>query len=500
VIPQTVARRGRVLAVLCVLVGAFAVAPSASEASLPLRTAIADVDSFISPQADLAFQRTRATGATAVRFFVSWRQIAPGGTTKPAGFDSANPADPHYDWSGLDRMVRSATAAHLDPILSIFRAPDWAEGPGEGPTYPGLTGTVRPDPTEYGRFASAAAKRYSGQFGGLPRVRYFQAWNEPNLFANLNPQFDTPLSQPLTARSRPLSGNVYFPMVNAFAAGVHAVHRDNLVIAGGLAPFARFGVQEHGLAPLTFMRQMLCMTAADRPQRGCRRRSSFDVWAMDPYTQGSPEHHARFPGNVSIPELPKMRHLLLAAARAGRIASRGAVRFWVLEISWDTNPPDPHQVPLKLHARWVAEGLYRMWSAGVSLVAWFQLRDAGNPNNLPDNAVSQSGLYFRCAGGLTCDTPKPALAAFKFPFVAYRSGRTVLVWGRTPGGVPGTVTVEQQSGQSWRRLARLRADRNGIFTSKLSPRRSGDLRATMGGTSAVPFSLHVPRDFPVAVL
>ena len=124
----------------------------------------------------------------------------------------------------------------------------------------------------------------------------------------------------------------------------------------------------------------------------------------------------------------KMKRALNAAIKQKRFASSRPVRFWVTEFGWDSAPSDPKGVPLELHARWVSEALYRMWYAGVSLVTWYRLRDGP-----PDGPV-QSGLWFRCTDGIACDAPKPSsLKAFRFPFVAFRSGkRHVRVWGRTP--------------------------------------------------------------------
>jgi hypothetical protein len=70
-----------------------------------------------------------------------------------------------------------------------------------------------------------------------------------------------------------------------------------------------------------------------------------------------------------------MRAVLKAAYKRGMIESRGLPRFWVTEFSWDSAPPDPDGLPLRLHARWTAEALYRIWRSGVSLVTWLQLRD-----------------------------------------------------------------------------------------------------------------------------
>jgi hypothetical protein len=475
-------------AVVCTALCALANAGPAAAASQPLQTAVADGVPFREPDLGVAMRRVRGAGATAVRFFVSWRSVSAPGSTKPDGFNPRDPADPQYYWTGLDAQVKAAVANGLQPILCIAYAPAWAEqGPeSEGPSDPPYFGAVQPDPTELGYFAEAAARRYSGSFAGLPRVRYWQVWNEPNLFGYLDPQYYTPLGEMPTAESAPRSPDLYLPMVNNFAAGVHGVHRDNLVIAGGTAPFGRWQFRE--VQPLVFMRQLLCMTDRDRPQPGCTRRVSFDVWAHDPYTQGGPQHRAQLPGNVSIGDLGRMRRTLVAAAKAGRIASNGPVRFWVTEFSWDTKPPDPAAVPLKLHTRWIAEALYRMWLDGVSLVTWFQIRDEYRPG-VADPKVFQSGLYFACKNGIACDRPKPSLSAFRFPFVAFWAKGKILVWGRTPAGKRGKITVQRRSGRRWLTVATLRTDRYGIFTTRFAGARKGELRASLGGARSPSWTL-----------
>ncbi len=170
------------------------------------------------------------------------------------------------------------------------------------------------------------------------------------------------------------------------------------------------------------------------------------------------------------------------------------MRFWVTEFGWDTAPADPKGVPLGLHARWVSEALYRSWSAGVSLFVWYRLRDG------PIGGAVQSGLWLRCATGIACDQPKRAsLQAFRFPFVAFRSGKRVRVWGRTPAGLRGRVTIERSVRGRYRRLRRLRADRTGIFKARFRGPRKGHLRARIGrrGEVSVPFSLKRPPDRPV---
>jgi len=288
------------------------------------------------------------------------------------------------------------------------------------------------------------------------------------------------------------SADVYRSLLNAFADAVHSVHADNLVIAGGLSTPGRNFRQSPAISPLVFMRAVLCLDANNNRLAGCNEQAHFDVWSMHPYTSGSPEHHAANATDVSIPELPLVKATLDAANRLGQIVSTNPVQFWVTEVSWDSNPPDPGGVPMKLLQRWVSEGLYRMWTYGVSLVTWFEIRDQAGYD--PD--TFQSGLYFMCARSISCDKPKPTLEAFRFPFVAYKNGGKVLIWGRTPFGKRGRVTVEQKVGGRFKKLARLKTNGHGLFTKTLPRKGGGDLRASLGHEHSIPFSLTVPPDRP----
>jgi hypothetical protein len=477
-------RAGRLVPLAAAAIAAALLLPASAAASRPMRTAIVDSGPFNAPVfMPQTFADVRATGATAIRFYAIWRRTAPGG--RPA--DPANPADPAYDWTLLDEQVRQAKANRLEPILSIEGAPDWAEGPGTG-----LAGTVRPSPAEFALFARAAARRYSGSFQDLPRVRYWQAWNEPNYFRHLGPQYDTPLSQPVRPSSRLLSPDIYRPLVNSFADAVHRVHADNLVIAGGLAPFGNESAGTHVARTLPFMRRLLCMTRRNRPQPGCHKRIKFDVWSHHPYTAGSPTHHNLSPEDVSLGDLPKMGRLLRAAVRARHVVSKRRVEWWATEFSWDSDPPDPNAVPMRLHERWVSEALYRMWLNGISLATWFQIRDS--TSTISGEHLFQSGLYFGCAGGPECWRPKPSLTAFRFPFVAFTNASGVRIWGRTPWGRRGRVAIERR-GAHWNNVVTLRTDRFGIFTRTLRAPKRGFMRARLLPASdqaselSVPFSL-----------
>ena len=487
---------------LVAFTAALLLAPAAAYARAPFQTGVVEPNVYYGPadQVLTAFEHTKAAGAHYARIYVSWAAIAP---TQPAAGQAANPGNPGYNFSQTDIQARMARAAGLEPIFDLTNAPAWAERGrhGQYPQYPWeVSGTLNPDPAAFGAFAQAIAARYSGNYGGLPRVRYWQIWNEPNYWYYFSPQYsgqeppgNASYTAPQPSGAVPVSPGLYLSLLNSAAHSIHSVSRDNMIITGGLSPFGHDLLMQPVIAPLQFMRQMLCMDAHDKPLAGCAQ-ADFDIWSQHPYTDGSPEHAALVAGDVSIPELPEVHRLLNAAARAHHISAGRRVQLWVTEISWTTNPPSPGGVPETLQARWVSEALYRMWRAGVSMATWFMLRDSTPPTR-KNSPVFQSGLYFRCAAGVACDTPKLAFTAFRFPFVAYRAGRKrARVWGRTPSSRKARVFIEQAVGSRWRRIATLRADGNGIFTKVVKLRGGGNLRARIPGSPSLPFSLVPPPD------
>jgi len=484
---RTIPIRALLISAFTMLAGTALFAPPAL--ARPFSTAIipTDGDSVASP---LAMSRIRSAGSTYTKITANWPAIAPASDSpaKPSDLVAADPSSPRYDWSSLDLAVMNATAAGLTPLVTVTGSPRWAREPGctDQPI-------CYPFPQDYADFATAVARRYSGTFdsgtGILPHVRYWQAWGEANLFLYFLPQFQN---------GQKVSPDNYRSLLNPFAAAVKSVDPTNQVVAAGLAPLKRPG----GLGPLDFERRLLCMEGRKhpKPQPGCDATARFDIAATHPYTTGGPTHKAAGADDVMIGNLPKMTRLLRAAKRAGKIQSDGAtVPFWATEFSWDSNPPDPGGLKMKLFARWKDEAFYRMWKSGLSAVFWFGIRDQDTANGLGDTA--QSGLYFR---GPTIAEDKPktrAIRAFRFPFVALKSGRRILVWGRTPDSGPGRIRVEQNSGHGFHKLAILDANSEGIFTKKLHSRaQTGSLRAKElagpqgGGATSVPFSLHYVHD------
>ena len=186
-----------VIIVTC-LAGSLLAASPATGASRPLRTAIVDPGAYAAADPAPAFALTKGTGARFVRLSLSWARVAPAEPDPMS--DPTDPANPAYTWTDFDLQVEQAKAAGLEPIVCIETAATWAGG-------------LHPDPVKFGAFAEAAARRYSDDAVppvGKPRVRYWQAWNEPNRDYFLMPQYEN---------GQVVSAAHYRSMVNQFAAG-----------------------------------------------------------------------------------------------------------------------------------------------------------------------------------------------------------------------------------------------------------------------------------------
>lgn len=474
-------RTTRLAALLALAVLAM-LAWGASPASAGVRALNTGV-SYVYDNDVAAFENAKRAGVRIVQTPLRWASVAP--DKPPASWNPEDPADPNYDWEFIDQWVTRAVAAGLTPVLQVRGAPLWAHRCHSGET----DVPCNPDPAALAAFATAAARRFSGNFGGLPHVTYWQGLNEPNLSLFFMPQFDG---------NKPVSPGLYRVLINSFYAAIKAVDPANLVIAGGLGPIA---VPKYTIGPMRFTRLLLCMRGHNkpRPTKGdCEGGVHFDIFDMHPYTTGGPDHEGGV-NDVQLGDLAKLKNLLAAADRAGRI--EGAFEhtpLWVMEMSWDTNPPDPGGLPMKIESRWIGEALFNSWSLGIEYFFWYSLRDP-EPEPLPFSQTLNSGLYFRGAS-VAQDQPKEILFAFRFPFVSYPRDKGLFFWGRTPSSKGGRVAIEILKRGHWRKVAVVKADEAGIFQG-ITPRRygrskKGAVRAVYKGETSLPFSMKPVPDFP----
>ena len=395
--------RGVILVVAACVAVAVLRADLASAAT-PVRALSDDLaftDSSPKPRA-LAFATARRAGARVVRITLDWSRVAPEGSVKPPGFRAADPADPAYRWGYVEDAVRDAARRHLRVLLVIDRAPAWA-------------GERNPDPGELGAFARAAARRFSGFYPdpkgsgngltrsgrSLPRVRWWQLWEAPNSGTTLQPANG--------------AADHYRKMLDAVRPALRRISSENLLVTGGT-------VNDGAIAPLAFWRRV--------------RKAPFDIAAHDHPT--SPAQLRRIRAIVGKP-------------------------LWITRVGRETPPLNPNGVSPATQARYLSKTLYLADRAGVGLVVWNGLQD--RVSYLEGFPSIASGLFFNVDNDLARDPAKPALQAFRFPFVV--TGRRA--WGVAPRG-GAVVRIEERHGDGWRRVSSLRSSASGEFTADVRGR------------------------------
>jgi hypothetical protein len=412
---------------------------------------------------------TRTIDGSAVRVAVFWASVAPDGSTSPPGFDPADPADPHYHWGAIDSAVRSAAQHHLGVILTFLDAPRWAEGPGTPGRYVS-PGAWNPDPAAFAAFIHAAALRYSGSFPdpqipavSLPRVSYWEPWNEPNIPG----YFSAP--NPVSA---------YRTLLNRAYAAVKGVHPDNLVLLGGLAPVSPV---PGSTAPLDFGAALLCLHRTGRsfdPNPSCPQRTDFDVFAVHPYSlAATPTKHAYKPGDDLVGDMGEVSALVRTSDAFHTAYPTISHQIWVTEFAWFTNPPNALVGDSEaIAARYVAYSLYEMWRSGVSLIIWLAATDSRGAD------INGGGLYS------SSGRPKLMLRAVAFPVIASVTRRTGFVWGRAPAAGGARVVIERASGRQWRNAATTLTGPDGVFTARFRASGNGVYRArVLGGLTSLAY-------------
>ncbi|MGI8861524.1 MAG: hypothetical protein ACR2GV_02200 [Gaiellaceae bacterium] len=150
----------------------------------------------------------------------------------------AEPSEGGYSWARADRLLSALRARGLEPVVTLWGTPGWANG-GASPNVAPLRGE------DFQRFAQAAAQRY-------PFVSKWIMWNEPN--------------KPIWLK--PASAKTYVSQIlNPGYLAIKAVNPRARVAGGVTGPRAGKG----GVSPVDFIRAM--------DGAGAR----LDVYAHHPY-------------------------------------------------------------------------------------------------------------------------------------------------------------------------------------------------------------------------
>jgi hypothetical protein len=419
---------------------------------------------------DTWFNRAVGARAQIVRLSVFWRAVARNG--RPA--NPTNPADPDYDFSGLDAAVKDASARHLRVMFDVFRAPDWAEGKNRpsGDAVP--PGAWRPNAHAFEQFAQALGKRYSGHYKGLPRVRYFEVWNEPNITKYLAPQWQG---------KQATGAKLYRLLLNRFYSGVKKAQPGAKVIGGAVSPFGDSRTDplvpdRPRTRPLVFLRELFCLHHNGKPAK-CPSKPHLDILSQHPLDFSKPpSYHAFNPNDVEVADFHKVKRTLRAAERAHHVRPRGHHQLWATEYSWYTNPPNPTGVSPKKQAKWIEQGFYLLWKQGASAVLNYPLRDVTRDPSQPISRWATSGIFFHDGSA------KPSYRSFRFPFVTHRRSKSkVGVWSKAPAS--GVLRIQKHAHGGWRTVAHRKVHRGKLFKPTIRLRGHAELRGKIGGATSL---------------
>jgi hypothetical protein len=364
---------------LFAVVAAAVLLPSPAAASPYVRYGIQD-DAWLefgSGTLESRLDRLDATGVDLVRVTLDWSTIERT-RGKP-------------DWARSDSLLRGLHDRGIEPVVTLYGAPRWANG-GRGANWAPTSGST------WASFVRRTAQRY-------PFVRRWLIWNEPNQQRWLRP------TTPQTYVTK---------LLNPAYSALHAVRRNALVGGGVTAPRGSTG----GVSPV---RWIAGMRAA-----GAR----LDAYAHNPYALQPGE--TPWSGGCDHCEtitMATLERLLTSVSRAW-----GAKRIWLTEFGYQTNPPDPWLgVSKATQARYVAEAALRAYAAPrVDMLVQYLIQDE------PDVSRWQSGLM-SSTGAL-----KPAYAAFRFPLAQVsRTGSRTVLWGQIRPGETNRYRLQRLVDGRW---------------------------------------------------
>ncbi|HEX4188931.1 MAG TPA: cellulase family glycosylhydrolase [Solirubrobacteraceae bacterium] len=382
------------------------------------------------------FGKLQALGVKALRVQLYWYSVAPGAnSSQRPNFDATDPSA--YNWSQYDPVLAEAQRLHWQVLLTVTSpVPKWATA-GHNDRFL----VTRPDPQQFEQFMTAVARHFGSQVG------IYGIWNEPNHFRFLRPQFN--------ANGTPASPRIYRGLYQAAYAGLKAAGLTRpKVLMGETAPGGEERVKPHtgsqsAVAPIVFLREMLCLNSHYRRSRSCEGLPATG-YAHHAYANASgPLEHPSRQTSVTIAVLSRLTRALDLAARAGAIP-RG-LPVYLTEFGVQSKPNKYLGVPAGQQAEFDAIAERIAYSnPRVASFSQYLLRDDPLSGSGAAGGVGfQTGLMY--ANG----SHKPLYLSWPIQLVVSKRGHGYSLWGLVrpaSGSTKLTVLVQPLHSRHWRKL------------------------------------------------
>jgi hypothetical protein len=390
------------------------------------------------------FVQLQHLGVKALRVELAWAEVAPyANSAKQPNFEAANPVSPAYDWGQYDALLAEAKRLHWQVLLTVTSpVPKWASSNHSSQIY-------HPNATDFEQFMTAVGRRYGSE------VSLWAIWNEPNHPAFLQPQFE--------AHGQPASPRIYRAL---FQAGYNGLKAAGLaaprVLMGETAPTGSDTVTRregplHDVAPLAFLRGVLCLNAHYKKAGSCGSLPAYG-YAHHAYTTAAgPSYKPPEADDVMIGVLSRLSRALDLAA--GAHAIRSGMPIYLTEFGVQSKPNRFLGVSAAKQAEYDAEAEHIAWSnPRVAAFSQYLLRD--DPlGGAPGSSVHGGVVRFQTGLEYVSGSPKPLYFGWPIPLVVSPSGHSVSLWGLvrpTLGPTTVTVMVQPKGSHKWRVLKQVR--------------------------------------------
>ena len=205
-------------------------------------------------------------------------------------------------WEKYDHIVELAERYGLGLIVRLSNPPAWSRADGDA------RGSLAPpdDFDDFGDFVYTVVSRYRG------RIRYYQIWNEPNIYPEWGEQAVNP--------------EAYTELLKVAYRRAKEADPEVVIISGALAATVELGPRN--LNDFIFLQRMYDAGARDY----------FDIMAVQGYGLWSgPTDRRMRPQVVNFPRLLYIRDIMVKNGDAHK-------PIWVSEMNWNAIPPD-HPAP-----------------------------------------------------------------------------------------------------------------------------------------------------------
>ncbi len=283
------------------------------------------------------------------------------------------------------------------------------------------------------------------------QVALFAIWNEPNDAAFLLPQFDS--------KGQPASPRIYRGLYQEGYAGLQAAGLSHPhVLIGETSPAGYDSISRsearrnpiHDVAPLAFMRGMLCLNSHYRKAGSCGRLSASGYAHHAYSTKAGPYYVSPVRDDVMIGTLSRLERALNLAAAAGAI--NGGLPLYLTEFGVQSKPNRYLGVSPAKQAEYDAISEYIAWrNPRVAAFSQYLLKD-GAVGGAPGAGAHGGFVGFQSGLEYISGKPKPLYFAWPIPLVVSSTHGGYSLWGLvrpTTGATKVTILVKRSGSRKY---------------------------------------------------